>query len=140
MAVVQQFFWWLLLAPAAYAASVSDAVNERIPVSRAALEAHWHVDCASSWARFSDAWLQAQAGAGCDISVELRDDLELCAFIYQPPGTEGSEGLTETCMDCCRRDYRGAVELLDSAGPVDLCAELAKLPGAQAGCTSPQPQ
>ncbi len=139
MAVVQKFCCWLLLAPAAYAASVSDAVNERIPVSSAALEAHWRVDCTSSWARFSDAWLQAQAGVSCDIDLGLRDELELCAFIYQPPGTAGSEAEKEVCSDCCRPDYRAAVELLDSAGPAGLCAELAKFPAARGSCIGGRP-
>jgi hypothetical protein len=140
MAVVQKFCFWLLVAPAAYAASVSDAVNERVPVSRAALEAHWHVDCASSWARLSDAVSRAQAGVGCDIAVGLRDELELCAFIYQPPGTQGSEGVTEACPDCCSPDYRAAVELLDFSGPVERCAALAKLSGARAPCPPPRPE
>ncbi len=141
MVVVQKFCCWLLIiAPAAYAASVSDAVNERIPVSSAALEAHWQVDCASSWARFSDAEARAQAGRACDIDVGLRDELQLCAFIYQPPGTGGSEAVTDACSDCCRRDYRAAVELLDSAGPAELCAELAKFPLARESCPLVRPE
>jgi len=136
MGVVQKFCCLLFFAPAAYAASVSDAVNERIPVSTAALEAHWPVDCPASWARLSDAGVRAQAGASCDIAVGLRDELELCAFIYQPPGAAAPQGVGEACPDCCRRDYRGALELLDSVGPAEVCAELAKLPGTRATCPS----
>ena len=77
MTVVQKFCCWLLFAPAAYAASVSDAVNERIPVSSAALEAHWQVDCASSWARFSDAGTQAQC----------RGELRYCRRAARRAGT-----------------------------------------------------
>jgi len=140
MGMVQKFCWLLLFAPAAYAASVADAVNERIPVSTAALEAHWHVDCAASWARLSEAGARAlaQAGASCDIAVGLRDELELCAFIYQPPGAAAPQRVEEACPDCCRRDYRGALELLDSVGPGEVCAELAKLPGTRATCPPAQ--
>ena len=140
MTMVQKICCWLIFAPAAYAASVSDAVNERIPVSSAALEAHWQVDCASSWARFSDAGTQAQSGASCNIAVGLHNELELCAFIYQPPGTGGSEAVTDACSDCCRRDYRAAVKLLDSAGPAELRAELAKFWLARRSCPLVRPE
>jgi hypothetical protein len=141
MAMVQKFCCWLLIvAPAAYAASVADAVNERVPVSRAALEAHWHVDCASAWARFSDAGLRARTGEGCATDIGLRDELLLCAFIHQPPGTEASEAVTDPGSDCRRRDYRAAVELLDSSAPADLCVQLARFPFDRVSCPRARPE
>ena len=39
----------LLLSPLSLAGDNDDAINERIPVSRAEMEAHWQVDCAAAW-------------------------------------------------------------------------------------------
>lgn len=63
----------------------SNAVNERITVTAAEMEAHWQVDCAGSWARTVE--LREEAGsAECVLPPNLLRHLKLCAFIYQPPG------------------------------------------------------
>jgi len=75
----------LLLASVVLADNDSNAVNERIPVRKSEMEAHWKVDCASSWARVIE--LRVEAGVhDCIFPENLRRQLQLCAFIYQPPG------------------------------------------------------
>ena len=65
----------------------SNAVNERLPVRKAEMEAHWQVDCAHSWARKVE--LGDMAGAQrCVLPPDLQRQLQLCAFIYQPPGEQ----------------------------------------------------
>ena len=125
MAMVHKFCFLLLSAPAVYAAGLSDAVNERIPVTRAELEAHWHVDCEASWAQLVSAGVREHAGANCGIANGLRGELQLCAFIYQAPG----DGKGEGCPD-----YLGAVKLLDSAGSGNSCAAVADFLGVQPAC------
>jgi len=80
--VLLLFLW----VPFALADGSSSAVNERIPVARAEMEAHWQVDCASAWARVSA--LRAEAGEQCAIPAGLLREIRLCAFIYQPPGDD----------------------------------------------------
>jgi hypothetical protein len=76
----------------------SNAVNERLPVRKAEMETHWQVDCARSWANKLE--LRGKPGArGCILPPDLLRQLQLCAFIYQPPG--GQAGHTGP-------DYRGA--------------------------------
>lgn len=83
-----------LAAPVSSASGSSDAVNERITVSPAEMEAHWQVDCASSWARVIE--LREKAGSpDCVIPPDVLRELKLCAFIYQPPGQQ----LTHTGPD-----------------------------------------
>lgn len=104
----------LLTASLALADSDSSAVNERIPVRKEQVEAHWKVDCAGSWASLLE--LRVEAGQyGCILPVYLQRQLQLCAFIYQPPGEsfvhagpdyqsaiEGKRGGGE-----CGNSYRG---------------------------------
>lgn len=118
----------LVLAPLAWGGTEADAVNERIPVSRAALEAHWRVDCDASWNRLGSAGDLSRAGESCLIPADLRDQLQLCAFIHQPPGGSRDDGCP---------DYRGAVHLLDSAAPGERCGALALFLGRQAACPAP---
>ncbi len=79
----------LLAAPLVLAESNSDAVNERIPVRKAEMEVHWNVNCADSWARVEEMRSAAEGGA-CTLSPELQRQIQLCAFIYQPPGEENT--------------------------------------------------
>lgn len=129
--MVQLFCGLLVIVPMAHAASVSDAVNERIPVSRAALEAHWHLDCAAGWAKLAGAGARAPAAGPCGIASGLRDELERCAFIYQPPGGSAEAGC---------RDYRGAVDVLDSMGSGAICNRLVKFLAAQPHCPDTPPE
>ena len=65
----------------------SNAVNERLPVRKAEMETHWQVDCARSWANKVE--LRGKPGArGCILPPDLQRQLQLCAFIYQPPGEQ----------------------------------------------------
>lgn len=67
----------------------SDAVNERLPVRKAEMETHWQVDCARSWANKVE--LRDMPGAqGCILPLDLQRQLQLCAFIYQPPGEQAA--------------------------------------------------
>ncbi len=64
---------------------MSNAVNERIPVTEGEMEAHWGVDCASAWGQVSE--LRAKTGEReCALPPGLLREIRLCAFIYQPPG------------------------------------------------------
>ena len=57
--MLQKRLLLVCLAPLVMAATpVSDTVNERLPVSRVELEAHWQVDCSAAWAE-----LEQLAGA-----------------------------------------------------------------------------
>ncbi len=79
--------WILLLltvAPPVTADNTSNAVNERIPVSKAAMEAHWQVDCSSLWKQLKEG--DGGVALDCPLPVDLKKQLTLCAFIYQPPG------------------------------------------------------
>ena len=79
----------LLVAPVLLADSNSNAINERIPVRKAEMEVHWNVNCVHSWARVEE--LRGKPGAGeCVFPSDLQRQLQLCAFIYQPPGEESS--------------------------------------------------
>jgi len=131
MAMVQNFCCLLLIVPLAHSASVSDTVNERIPVSRAALEAHWHLDCVAGWAKLAGAGARAPAEGHCGIPGGLRDELELCAFIYQTPGGSAEAGC---------RDYRGAVDVLDSMESGEICTRLVKFLAAQPHCPDTPPE
>ena len=92
-----------LFAPLALADGSSDAVNERLPVRKAEMETHWQVDCSASWVVYSQL-REDNAGERCAPPPELRRQLQLCVFIYQPPGEESQhEG----------PDYQGAVSSID---------------------------
>ena len=89
----------LLLSLPAAALAGGDAVNERIPVDKPALEAHWGVDCAGAWARWQ------ATGNRAENAATLQRELELCGFIYQPPGEGPVRG---------HPDYRGAAHQLEA--------------------------
>ena len=74
-------------------------VNERIPVSRLELEAHWQVDCEQSWNDLIQFAIAFDDQGECVIPAKLQRQIQLCAFIYQPPG--------ETAHSTCR-DFDGA--------------------------------
>ncbi|MCB1677984.1 MAG: hypothetical protein KDI16_04805 [Halioglobus sp.] len=71
---------WSLAGPGA------DTVNERIPVSKDQLEAHWELDCAGARADLQRTL--AAERADCGVAEPLRRALRLCAFVHQPPGRE----------------------------------------------------
>ena len=111
----------LIIAPSAWAAGPSDTLNERIPVSRLELEAHWQVDCQKSWNSFI-AFASAFKNQGeCVMPVKLQRQIQLCAFIYQPPG--------ETAHSTCR-DFDGA----QRAAIQGNCQAMALLPEGSAKC------
>lgn len=105
----------LLLAAGALAASEADTVNERIPVSKTQLEAHWGVDCAGLAGQLRGDMGRAFGGKDCGVTPSLLTDLQLCAFIYQPPGGNGGH----RCPD-----YRAALEALNTAAPERACPTL----------------
>jgi hypothetical protein len=121
---------FLLLSPVALAAPVSDTVNERIPVSGAELEAHWQVDCTEVLDQLSTAAQSLKAGDICPVGPALRHQLQLCVFIYQPPGSGAGR-------DC--PDYRGALSVLNLSGPEVQCPDLAELLQLQADCPAASP-
>jgi len=92
----------MVMSPSAIADNTSNAVNERIPVSSAQMEAHWQVDCSSLWKQLKEAGGEAMA-PGCALPLDLKKQLMLCAFIYQPPGEE---------LAYSGPDYRSAVSEL----------------------------
>ncbi len=84
----------------AWATSTSDAVNERIPVRNDEMEIHWQVDCQATWLQLRS---MVESQASCQAEPGLLRDLQLCSFIYQPPGEESSEQSP---------DYSGALDAL----------------------------
>jgi hypothetical protein len=80
------FTLMLSLSALALADTDGDAVNERIPVSRAELESHWQVDCATALTRLLAAAARPPNYNHCEITAEMVHDIKLCAFIYQAPG------------------------------------------------------
>lgn len=115
----------LLCSPLVSAAPASDAVNERIPVSRADMEAHWGVDCRGLWLRLEGQLGQPSASGQCAISPAVRHELELCSFIYQPPGAVAEHGCP---------DYRGLLGRLDSTGEGEWCAAMASFLDEEGPC------
>jgi len=105
-----------LLSPLSLAGDNADAVNERIPVSRAEMEAHWQVDCVAAWehllAGAAQPTKQPTDKDNCGITDQLRRDIQLCAFIYQAPGGDSGH-------DC--PDYRGVSKHLNAAGKSGKC-------------------
>lgn len=114
-----------LPAVAVGAGSVSDAVNERIPVSGAELEAHWGVDCPATWASLGAQVEQADGGEQCVVSPQLRRPLELCVFIYQRPG----DPVVVACPD-----YRAALDVLDTTPRQDQCQTLLNFLSGKGRC------
>lgn len=125
MAVLRLFCASFLLCPLLSAAPASDVVNERIPVRRAELEAHWKIDCLSLWSALKARnHPQTEQGA-CRVDLETRRTLELCVFVHQPPGGADSGACP---------DYRSALQELDVADPADQCAVLAAYMADQPSC------
>jgi hypothetical protein len=116
----------LALAPLAAASPDpdSDMVNERIPVSRVELEAHWGVDCRAAWAEV----VRVVAARDCSVLPALRDALRLCTFIYQPPGAAPGPGCP---------DYAGALRMIEQAAPPDRCLPVAEFTSLQVNCPPP---
>lgn len=83
-----------LFATVAVAAG-NDTVNERIPVTAAELQDHWRVDCGLVWQELSSETDSTAATAApislCGLSADTRRKIQLCAFIYQPPGEQRSQ-------------------------------------------------
>lgn len=116
----------LLLTPSiALTESDSDAVNERIPVRPTELEQHWGINCQGSWQKLLDTAAQAGPDGLCSAPGQLARQLQLCAFIYQAPGSEN----TSNCPD-----YRSASDALQHRpGPAD-CETLSAVLHSQAAC------
>ena len=104
-----------LLSSLSLADDSADAVNERIPVSRAEMEAHWQVDCAAAWEYLLTTVRQSPDKDNCGIADQLRQEIQLCAFIYQAPGGDPRH-------DC--PDYRGVSKHLNEAEKSGKCPAL----------------
>ena len=113
-AIVQAAVALMLLSRLTLADGNADAVNERIPVAGAELEAHWKVDCSATLDSLQ-AQVQASHVPGCTIATDLRRDIQLCAFIYQPPGSPARH----RCPD-----YQQIAKQLGPGGQPGSCAEL----------------
>jgi len=112
----------LLLLPATgFAENQANAVNERLHVTKAELEAHWQIDCQTNWAAIKN---HSDPG-DCPPNAELLQELQLCAFIYQPPG--------EVSAAACP-DYRGLLGQLDASAASGSCKELAHWLAQQPTC------
>ena len=85
----------LLSAPITCAMGNTDAVNERIPVTRAEMETHWQLDCKASWNTLLQGAKPTRSDNGCNIPSDVQRQLQLCGFIYQPPG----QAATHVCPD-----------------------------------------
>ena len=105
----------LFIAPLAAAQGSADAVNERIPVTKAELEAHWKVDCASTWSSLQAASRPAPTGDSCGVNDLIRRQIQLCAYIYQAPGDNSKH----RCPD-----YRSVSEHLQQPSATADCASL----------------
>lgn len=105
----------LLLAPPVLADDNADAVNERIPFSKAELETHWQVDCAAVRDRFLAVAAQPVASGRCGITAGLQRKIQLCGFIYQPPGGSSRPGCP---------DYGGVSKQLNRIGQLSECNNL----------------
>lgn len=112
----------LLLLPATgLTENQANAVNERLPVSKAELEAHWQIDCQANWTRINN----HADSAACPPDEKLLQTLQLCAFIYQPPGEEPAA----VCPD-----YRGLLGHLEAAPASGSCEKLAHWLSQQPTC------
>ena len=105
----------LFFAPLAAAQGSADTVNERIPVTKAELEAHWKVDCASTWSSLQAASIPAPTGDDCGVTTQLRRQIQLCAYIYQAPGDNSKH----RCPN-----YRSVSEHLQQPSVTADCASL----------------
>jgi len=120
-------FILLLLSSLALADNTGNAVNERIPVTASEMEAHWQVNCADVQESLLAAARQATSRHDCGISAKLRQDIQLCAFIYQAPGNK-------TQHKC--PDYSDVSELLQQVNePSECSAVLTQILG-KVDCTA----
>jgi hypothetical protein len=119
------------LSPQSLADDSADAVNERIPVNKAEMEAHWKVDCAAAWEHLLAAAAQPTKQStnkdNCGITGHLRREIQLCAFIYQAPGGDPDHNCP---------DYMGVSKRLNDADksgkcPVSFLQEANCRPGSQ---------
>jgi hypothetical protein len=108
-------FILLLLPSVVLADNTSNAVNERIPVTATEMEAHWNVNCAAVQESLLAAATQPGSKNDCGISAKLRQDIQLCAFIYQAPGNK----IQHKCPD-----YNGVSEHLQQANKPSECSGL----------------
>ena len=115
MTYYQAIIVQLVLTPLALAQGSADAVNERIPVKKAEMEAHWQVDCASAWSRLQAAATPPLVVDNCGLTAQLRRQIQLCAFIYQAPG----DNSIHRCPD-----YRSVSDHLQQPGASADCASL----------------
>ena len=125
----------LLCTYQSMADSQSDAVNERIPVRKAEMEAHWNIDCAAAWLELGEttdsaAMAPGSSGGHCGADDELRRTLELCAHIYQPPG----EPSAQQCPD-----YREVLQRLSKIQEYSDCSRLSLYIKGQTDCQSLSP-
>tara|TARA_R110001592_G_scaffold363393_1_gene687333 strand:+ start:195623 stop:196099 length:477 start_codon:yes stop_codon:yes gene_type:complete len=113
---VKACFFLLFTSGSSAVAPVADTVNERISVTGAELEAHWRVDCAGVSRLLRGLAGRSKVGVDCRLSPALRHQLQLCAFIYQAPGSDAGRACP---------DYRSALEVLDGNDPNDDCPRMA---------------
>ncbi len=81
------------------ATSAADVSNERIPVSGAELEQHWHLDCGRVLDVYNNRIVPEPVAGKSEITTgELRDLADIaqkCSFIYNQKDT----GRTISCPD-----------------------------------------
>jgi len=98
-----------LLSLTALADNDVNAVNERIPVTPAELEAHWQVDCTAAWSQLQAAAAQQPTSGHCGISATLQHHIKLCAYIYQPPGPKPNHHCPDYAQISRRLEHAGDV-------------------------------
>jgi hypothetical protein len=117
----------LLLSPLVLAGDNGDAVNERIPVTKIEMEAHWQLNCTEAWAQLRTATTDPAAAGNCGFSAELIREIRLCGFIYQAPG----EQVRHRCPD-----YRSASSLLEQRSAATPCSQMLSAIGNLMDCSS----
>ena len=70
-----------LCAAAGAFGAASDLVNERIPVTRAEMEAHWHIDCSALLERYNRALRERFRGAPDEMLQDMAREATLCSFV-----------------------------------------------------------
>jgi hypothetical protein len=113
---------FLVLYSAGIILADSDMVNERIPVQKIEMEKHWGVDCQETLASLS---MRLEASTSCAADAQVRKALELCMFIYQPPGQE----LTRICPN-----YRELHALLSRTNDESTCQSLRQVVNSALAC------
>lgn len=117
----------LLLAPLVLAGESSDAVNERIPVTKNEMEEHWQVNCTEAWAELRVMTADPVVAGNCGVSTELTRQIQLCGFIYQTPGQQ----VQHHCPD-----YRSASNLLQQKSESTQCSNILSAIGKLLDCPS----